>query len=158
MSDGFRADLEPAIAAARCVCALLEGVAQMDRWDFLDELEGALITALYEVRRLPSVEPATEDLIPDLPQEVAQRYTGIGLSEWFPWWDSDPGPWNSDRHLVLVEDDLASVWNDLMEVLVAFDDPAVPVADVAWELRFGYDTHWGPHAVAALPVIHRMCR
>ncbi len=157
MSDGLRADMEPAVAAARRYCALCEGAATMDADTLLGGVEEALITLLYEARRLPLVEPATEDLIPVLPPEVAERYTGFGLAARFSSWKSD-GLWASDRPLSLVEADLAEVWHDLMPLIVAFDDPGVPVADVAWELRDGYDTHWGPHALAALPVIHRMQR
>ena len=157
MSQALRAGMEPAITAARRYCALLEESATTDADALREGVEDALLTVLYEVRRLPLVEPATDGLVADLAPEVAERYRGIHLTRLFPSWKSD-GLWASDRPLSSVEDDLRDVWRDLMPLVVAFDDPAVPVADIAWELRHGYDSHWGPHALAALPVIHRMQR
>ncbi len=156
-----RSLLEPALAAARRVCALLEGASALDRDAFderLEALESALVTVVYEVHRLPLVEPASEDPLADLPPAVARRYTGLDLFRRFPSWDPASQPWAADRPLELLMDDLGDLWRDLKGVVVAADDPAVPIADVAWALRFGFDSHWGPHALAALPSIHYMNR
>ena len=46
MSDELRTAMGPAIAAARRYCALLERVSEMDRFDFLEGVEEALIALL----------------------------------------------------------------------------------------------------------------
>ena len=54
-------------------------------------------------------------------------------------------------------DDLADIWRDLVRGLRALnqDRPKYEGA-VWWEWRFGFETHWGVHAVDALYALHRI--
>lgn len=50
-------------------------------------------------------------------------------------------------------DDLADIWRDLRAGLDALEGGS-QWQDVAWEWRFGLQTHWGRHAVEALRALH----
>jgi len=54
-----------------------------------------------------------------------------------------------------VADDLADIWKDLTDALEA-DSHGTPWQEVAWETRFGLQTHWGKHAVEVLRALHNL--
>jgi hypothetical protein len=51
-------------------------------------------------------------------------------------------------------DDLADIWRDLAEGLRELTVHPDRQQSVWWEWRFGFQTHWGNHAVSALRAIH----
>jgi hypothetical protein len=54
-----------------------------------------------------------------------------------------------------LSDDVADVYADLARGLALW---AADKRDAAvWEWRFGFDIHWGDHAVDALRALHRAC-
>jgi hypothetical protein len=52
-------------------------------------------------------------------------------------------------------DDLLDVYWDLQRGLAAFDSGRA--SEAVWIWRFGFETHWGDHAVDALRALHRAC-
>ncbi|MFE7505205.1 DUF5063 domain-containing protein [Promicromonospora sp. NPDC057488] len=48
---------------------------------------------------------------------------------------------------------MADIWRDLRSGLDWLDSGADP-ADVLWDWRFGFETHWGRHATHALHALH----
>jgi hypothetical protein len=52
-----------------------------------------------------------------------------------------------------VPDVLADVWRDLRHGLSALA-AGTRWEDVAWEWKFGLQTHWGKHAEGALVALH----
>jgi hypothetical protein len=56
-------------------------------------------------------------------------------------------------------DDLLDVWLDLKPGLeVLSTSPESWSADVYWDWKFNFETHWGTHAIDALSVIHKWLR
>lgn len=51
-------------------------------------------------------------------------------------------------------DDLADVWRDMTEGLLALDK-GIPESAALWHWKLMFDSHWGVHAVRALGVMHK---
>jgi hypothetical protein len=49
-------------------------------------------------------------------------------------------------------DDIADIFNDVLEGLRCFDYGRVP--DAVWEWAFGFQSHWGRHASSAIRTLH----
>jgi hypothetical protein len=60
------------------------------------------------------------------------------------------------RHRTLmICDDLADIYRDLIEGLDAYDRQTENcVAEAVWQWRFGYEHHWGIHLFNALKTVH----
>jgi hypothetical protein len=50
-------------------------------------------------------------------------------------------------------DDLADIYRELHNYLLA---PANRLGDAVWEIRLGFESHWGSHLTNALNVIHEL--
>jgi hypothetical protein len=58
-----------------------------------------------------------------------------------------------DAVFIPLADDLADIWADLKQGLLALDAGAPP-EDVTWEWRLLFYAHWGRHATVALRALH----
>jgi Domain of unknown function (DUF5063) len=54
-----------------------------------------------------------------------------------------------------LSDDVADVYADLARGLALWEADKRDAA--VWEWRFGFDIHWGDHAIDALRALHRAC-
>jgi hypothetical protein len=50
--------------------------------------------------------------------------------------------------------DIADIYRDLKDGLVLMEKNAASPQNALWEWRFGFDSHWGHHAIGALKAIH----
>lgn len=134
--------------AAHEFCALVEGAH--DRGDVRDEyvlkLRAALADLVAAAFRLPDIEPSDSDVPTSISHEqwqsvFAALQAQLGVISGGP------------ETTMTVTDALADVWRDLREGLDALD-AGHRWEDVAWEWRFGLQTHWGRHAVDALAALH----
>jgi hypothetical protein len=50
--------------------------------------------------------------------------------------------------------DISEIYQDLQESLHLMDDGKIPEADLLWQLRFDFRSHWGRHLLGALTAIH----
>ena len=126
-------------AEAERYCALIEQAPSMERERFADAVVAALESLVAVAGLMPEVPP-TEAELPDGPSHAEWRERLAALQATLGDWE-DP--------VLSLADDLADVWRDLKEGLMALQSGATE-ADVAWEWRFGFHTHWGPHAQSAL--------
>ena len=146
MSDGIREFAE----VARRFCRFVES---------LDGQSGEGLEAAYSVlaelilagTRLPSVEaPELEGA------EVPPPKTSIGFGRFEAYWEVFD-PYVEEMPVAgSLSDDFVDIHADLSRGLRVYDQGNVMAA--AWEWRFGFDTHWGHHAVDALRALHRACR
>jgi len=51
-----------------------------------------------------------------------------------------------------IADDIADIFHDVQKGLWHFDRGRMP--DAAWEWAFGFQSHWGRHAVCAMRALH----
>lgn len=106
---------------------------------------------------LPDVEVATSETSPSIDHAAwTGRFAALdrALGSSATYGTALPaGVGEADVALVPLADDLADIWRDLRSALDWLDSGADP-ADVLWEWRFGFETHWGLHAVQALRALH----
>ena len=58
-----------------------------------------------------------------------------------------------------IASDLAEIYGDLKPGLQALHlDRSRWLNDVLWDWKFGFDTHWGDHAVDSIWAIHKLLR
>jgi hypothetical protein len=69
-------------------------------------------------------------------------------------WDVFDPVAESEAIQASLADDIADVYRDLRNGLtLRKEDGAVP-AEVVWEWRLLFDSHWGDHAISALRTVH----
>ena len=121
-------------------------------------LAESLAGLLTAASKLPDVSPSEVDL-PDGPsqEQWSERFAALqrALGEWEGYWTTMAAHGEDAEQVVMLSlgDDLADIWRDLKQGLLALDAGAPP-DDVIWEWRFGFYAHWGRHATEALRALH----
>lgn len=152
------ASVEAFIDAARSYCSLIEAADTFPRGQLVWRL-GERLTQLYAAgSELPQTEPASVEGLDDrgdgdghfaLSQRLREKLGGLdGYRRIF-----DPYDANDGAFVGSLSDDLADIYRDVKEGLAALADDANQ-ADVVWEWRHSFGSHWGIHAGAALYAIH----
>ena len=144
-------------AEAERYCGVIERAPSIERQEFASDLQVALTGLLDAAGRLPEVEPSSVDL-PDGPtlDEWRDRFAAVqeALGDWSGYWTThSPATEDGEAVLLPLADDLADIWRDMKRGLTALDAGSAE-ADVMWEWRFGFWTHWGHHATEALRALH----
>jgi len=126
---------------------LLEN-APSDRAARLDELARALDELAVAIHVLPEGEVADGwEKEPKPPQVDYNRLSKLAARSfpelgYYPW--ADPvGPIGEISMTGDAIDDLADIAKDLSEAMWVWDN--VNETTAAWDLHFGYRTHWGAH-------------
>jgi hypothetical protein len=144
--------------AARRYCDVIERHPKLDRTDFLGELLTILSQAYALGRQLPLPETKTEELPPtqmtqeDWGELFSQLHRYLGDADTY-WRVLDPYE-EGEAIACSLADDLADIYRDLKEGLLLIET-GTERDEVIWQWRFGFDTHWGAHALEALRAIHR---
>lgn len=105
---------------------------------------------------LPDVEPESDAAAPDPPgleaesAAVSESVATLGVDGY--WEVFDPRELGEPVGGSLT-DDLVDVYRDLRRGLALAD---VSLAEVVWEWKFSYETHWGNHATDAIRLLHRV--
>jgi hypothetical protein len=139
-------------------CALIEQAESWERQAFAVALVVSLAELLAAASHLPDGEP-TDSVSADTPtqEQWSERYAAVQqtLGDWAHYWTTPAahGDGASEAVLLSLADDLADIWRDLKHGLLALACGAPP-ADVTWEWRFGFSTHWSRHATEALRAVH----
>jgi hypothetical protein len=146
---------------ARRYCALIEQRRDHAPAAWLVAMH-AIIPPLYAAAlRLPEVEPNTSDAhVSSMSREeweLVFRDLGGTLGRWnFYWAVYDPYD-DGDHEPVCgsLADDFADIYRDLKEGLAhEAADAAVRPADVLWDWRFSFESHWAAHAADALRALN----
>jgi len=111
---------------------------------------------------LPRIEPVTEEILDGIPHSDWQAvYKRIGnrLQRDYYWQIFEPLEVTPPQPVVgSFSDDLADIWRDLKPGLMAMeknDDDRT--ADVVWEWRSSFETHWAKHAAGAIGGLTALC-
>lgn len=136
------------------------GVEPLDSADeraLVLRLRARVATLVAAAVALPDVEVTTSETSPSVGHEAwTVRFGALdaALGSAAAYWTALPiGVGEADVALAPLADDLADIWRDLRSALDWLDSGADP-ADAVWEWRFGFETHWGHHAVQALRALH----
>ena len=140
-------------------CALVEA-PQPDRLEYQEALMEMLPRLYLAASVLPHVEPETEELLPDRPTNdewfavLKRLQSAIGPGDEYR--HVEPYPVKSREKPIRwsISDDLADIWKDLKQGLLALET-GTPEADVVFHWRLEFTSHWGRHAVDALAAIHK---
>lgn len=111
------------------------------------------LLALYEAAlSLPDGEHRDEEQV----ERVSRRmeWPGFGAKDLY-WEIFDPYV-DAERVAGSLSDDVIGVFHDVRRGLAYWD--AGHRQRAVWEWRFGFDSHWGDHAVDAIRALHRACR
>jgi hypothetical protein len=139
-------------------CALVEGARAYRRREYAALLVESLAGLVWAAARLPDLEPTPGDL-PDQPthEDWSERAGAVGqiLGQWTQYWTTTETVGDDEPEVTTLPlwDDLADVWRDVKQGLLALEGDA-PVEDVVWEWRWGFWMHWGAHATEALRALH----
>ncbi len=127
----------------------------------VNEVRAAVAYVLSAGWRLVEVEPITEEPLPSAVSSEEWHRVFAGLCEWigeFEYYSTNPKLRGREAQEVTtgsVADDLADIWRDLTDALEA-DANGTAWQEVAWQVRFGLQTHWGKHAVEVLRALHHL--
>ena len=149
-------------AADRYRSALL-AAPQRTLGQFLREVEPALALLYSAAAELPEVAPDTDGVADKRGDRDAYRKLQGSVAKLLGRFDayqdifnpSDPGDHTPVQYLLSLE--LVEILEDLDEGR-SLSDPSRSVAhaDVLWQLRFDFTSHWGRHAASALKVINAL--
>ena len=147
---------------AAAYCELIEGVEGHEADEVTRRLATLLPGLMGAAERLPRLEPVGEVDAPEISHKNwSARYASINalLGSRGEYWTTMDVQAAEEPEVVNlpIADDLADIWRDLRGGL---DLEAIggDIADVVWEWRFNYETHWGSHAVEALRAVHAVLR
>jgi hypothetical protein len=117
------------------------------------------IVAVYQAAlRLP--EPSVEGTQDDLPafvsreehEAVRQACARLPLQYYSELFNPLPVPAKEEPTVGDLADDIADIFDDVLEGLRCFDHGRVP--DAVWQWVFGFQRHWGRHASCAIRTLH----
>ena len=141
----------------------MRSAPQRSLGQFLHEIELSLSALYSAAAELPDAPPDSDGL-PDLPTErdEYQRLQGslaTLLGRYDAYHDifdpSDPEDQKPVQYLLSL--DLTEILEDLDDGRSLLDPSrAIAPADVLWQWRFDFTSHWGRHAATALKVINSL--
>lgn len=150
------------ISTARAYCMFVETDLGHDPRQFLRTVQKDLLTLYRMGLDLPDITPAGEVLAEANDHKIHIDRVRRLITDHLPF----NRYWNALNMLQVNEptqvgtgdliDDLAAIYLDLKRGLLLFDAHDGSTKEEAiWELRFGYEQHWGNRCMDALHVIHR---
>jgi hypothetical protein len=150
-------------AAAVAYCQLIDRHRDLTAAEFVAAAEPLLAQLYYAGALLSEPEPTSEH-IPDDVVSVddvrgIQRSLGLLLGRHDEYWELFDPVDGADRSPLggLLSQDLVEIYLDVRNSLALLDPKRrVPDADVLWQWRFGFTSHWGRHASSALRVINSL--
>ena len=148
--------MNPVLRAAGNYCAFIETTAKSDT-EFLEEVEGLLLDLYAMATRLewPNVQHDSDvdDQVSPVEMNSIMKRIGAGIGRNHLYWEVFDPFAHDDRDPVCGDlvDDLGDIYLDTKRALMAHED-------AMWQLKFGFDYHWGRHAIGALMAIFHLLR
>ena len=150
------------VSVAAEYCALIEKAEHLTRAVLLRQLDRLLPRVYHAGCTLADVEPDSSEIASrDLPSEEARRLVHVLSDKLGPY---DPysemfNPVDREDHAPvggMLSGDLAETYEDLWNALAVARGGTASAADVLWEWRFGFVSHWGRHVASALRVVNAL--
>jgi hypothetical protein len=138
---------------AREYCAFIEVAAGTPLPDRLATARRLLVEVYLLALALPEGPPSDESE-DDIEVRAPLDWPDMGDAEFYRLFFD---PYEEDQEAVTasLSDDLLDIYRDLRSGLAILDSGRQHAeVDAAWEWRFGFEGHWGNHAVAALRALH----
>jgi sugar phosphate isomerase/epimerase len=149
------------VDAARRFRAFIESTTTSGR-QFVSELELVLADLYRYAIRLPSVDAADCDETPpeiETALDVRRLADRLGANRYY-WMVFNPAS-HDDHEPVCADllDDLEEILSEIEEGLLWFDlGSEASRSEAMWHLKFGFEQHWGAHAINALTALHSLLR
>jgi hypothetical protein len=175
VADNYADAAERFGAIAGRYCAIVDSAAQLEKTAFLLQVYRILPELIGEAIRLPDTDPWQRN-VPDNPDDLGQDLSkpranlDIGYEAWKNlyeplkeklggsdlYWEVFDPITESEAIRASLADDIADVYRDLTEGLKLKKEDGAVLAEVVWEWRLLFYSHWGDHAINALRTIHRL--
>lgn len=148
------------LATARRFCTLIEEGTKTDV-DFLLQLQVELLNLYQSALALPYIsltpreeqsKPVSKGTSEEIINSISKR---LGANRFYwdifdPTTDDDLEPGAGD-----LLDDVGDIYQDLKYNLATYSvGTLVNMESALWEAKFGFEKHWGQHAVGAIRTIH----
>lgn len=141
-------------------CSVVDSAPNLERSDFVAQLYRTLPKLIDEAISLPEVERInrnpTRKTVRQKIDEWDRLYTS--LKQKLGDWDSYMQVFDPTRDTAAIPgslaDDIADIYRDLKERLVLKGTHGSEPEELIWEWKFGFQSHWGKHAMDALLAIH----
>lgn len=148
------------LLTARGYCHFIETTDTANK-EFLKKLQGFLLDLYQKATTLPWTtldheEEFKEKLSKDEFEKILNSILDkIGENRYY-WEVFDPTN-DKDTEAVCGDlvDDIGDIYKDIKYGLLIFDlGTAASQEDSVWNFKFGFEKHWGRHAISALKTIH----
>jgi hypothetical protein len=160
-TKGNASGVDVFVESARAYCSLIERRAEVSRSELLSRAQALLADLHARASSLPSPKSGESPTYRKIGnEEWWQLFESLRnqLREYDSFWVANPesdvpsAPGESS-----LADDLADVYRELKNGLIAWDSTEPTLrADAVWEWQFGFEVHWGDHALKAMRAIHRI--
>jgi len=151
-------------AIAQKYCGIVQSASNLERLQLLAQIYDVLPSLIDAAIHLPDTNSLEDDEVREGSADA--RSTRMDADAWSALHqllkdklgDADLYQmiFNGARDNEVIQgslaDDIADIYRDLEEGLVLKDEASPQNA--IWEWRFGFDSHWGHHAIDALKAIH----
>lgn len=141
-------------------CAFVESSEKTDK-EFLRQLQSLLLVLYYHAISLSWTSlDHNEEFADKLSKEEQKNILKIisdKIGEGRFYWDVFDPTNDKDTEPVCGDlvDDLGDIYKDVKKGLLNFDLGTIASKDQAvWDWKFGFEKHWGQHAIDALRTIH----
>ena len=148
------------VESAEQFCTLIDHHQSSSDWEFLHKCASQL-AHLYRAAVLLSLSPADNECDDIVGTEISHDqwevlYHSLGekLGSHCLYWEVYDPREDGDPVAGDLADDLADIYRDVKNGLVAYKDGQINEA--VWDWRFTFSSHWGDHLVDALRAIHRI--
>lgn len=167
--DRHAEDAERFAVIARKYCAIVDSAPGLEKSDLLARIYEVLPALIDAAVHLPdlSISDDTEDEPDESPaqppptarmadDEWQKLYRSLKekLGDADLYWMVFDAVKNTEAISGSLADDIAGIYRDLREGIVLMEENRASPHDVIWEWRFGFDSHWGEHAMSALKTIY----
>jgi hypothetical protein len=148
------------LRTARNYCDFIESTDTTDK-EYLRELQSLLLTLYQNATNLSWTTIEHEEEFKDkLSKEDFDKVLSViadkvGQNRYY-WEVFDPTN-EKDTEAVCGDlvDDLGDIYKDMKYGLMIFDlGTLASKEDAVWDMKFGFEKHWGRHAISALKTIH----
>jgi hypothetical protein len=151
--------IEKFAKAATGYCRAIENLESISREALITELAEVLPELYTAAWQLPQTEIVSEELPPSIHTVDEHMRLFNALRRKLGDWDAyrcvfDPTR-DQDAISCNLATDLADIYRDVRQYSESIAAGAA-LADVVWEMRIGFESHWGRHLASALTVVHEL--
>jgi hypothetical protein len=156
MNSEWQAVFDEFREAGRRFIGVVDSREESSREQFLERVEKCLAKLHVYAIQLPNVEPATAngttfsfptDAWWDLFNQLREKLGDCDI-----YWCMFNSTKYDEPVCGSLADDIADIYRDLTKSL-DYANQNAPDADVIWEMRYSFTSHWGEHVTSALKAI-----